>query len=98
MEAALSNPTNPDFVSESTSTSDPTTARTSQPPEALLGMRSLDTTLAPASTVGLSRGPTPAFVDAFSEWNNEVFDPLGWTLDGLVDFPMDQGFWGTEIE
>ena len=29
--------------------------------------------------------PTPAF--NYDDMNYEVFDPLNWTLDGLVDFP-----------
>ena len=49
--------------------------------------------LAPAGpSAAPSRVPTPAGVapgagDGFGEFNNEVFDPLGWMLDGLVDLP-----------
>lgn len=50
----------------------------------------MDITLAPPS-FGPSRGTTPIYTDAFSEWNNQVFDPLNWSLDGLVDLPFSTG-------
>jgi hypothetical protein len=45
---------------------------------------------------------TPALGEnpAFGEWNNEVFDPLNWMLDGLVDFPYsfsNQGVDGSAL-
>ena len=94
----MNNPTNPDYSVESASTSGPATARTSQPPEGVSLLKPLDTTLAPPSSLGPSRGTTPAFFDNLSEWNNEVFDPLGWTLDGLVDLPYPMGTQPMDID
>lgn len=47
--------------------------------------KALDTILAPPSS-GISRAVTPGVGD-YGEWSNDVFDPLNWMLDGLVDFP-----------
>ena len=39
----------------------------------------------------MSRAVTPGGDYGFGEWNNEVFDPLTWMLDGLVDLPYGLG-------
>ncbi|KAI4155319.1 MAG: hypothetical protein LQ340_001057 [Diploschistes diacapsis] len=90
LEAALNNPTNPEYA-DSFSTSGPATARTPQPPDMPPFSKPIDATLAPPSSTGISRGTTPAFLEGFGEWNNEVFDPLSWTLDGLVELPFPIG-------
>ena len=78
--AAMKNPTNPDSAEDSRSSSTP-----------------LDNTLAPPSHSMHPQGMTShlppnlagpgAILGGFGENNYEVFDPLNWMLDGLVDFP-----------
>lgn len=45
----------------------------------------VDQSLAPS----VAPGDTTATPDELRFDNNEVFDPLNWMLDGLVDFPSD---------
>ena len=52
--------------------------------------KALDTTLAPPSSA-LSRAVTPGGDYGLGEWNNEVFDPLNWILDGIVGLPSGIG-------
>lgn len=77
--AAMKNPTNPESAEDSRASSTP-----------------LDSTLAPPSHTmhhGLSSNqlqPSLAGLGGmggYGESNYEVFDPLNWMLDGLVDFP-----------
>jgi len=76
--AAMKNPTNPESAEESRASSTP-----------------LDNTLAPPShtihhTLSNHLQPSLSGIGAmggYGESNYEVFDPLNWMLDGLVDFP-----------
>jgi hypothetical protein len=77
--AALKNPTNPESAEDSRASSTP-----------------LDNTLAPPSHAmhsGLQNHLQPlatlAPMTAYNDSTYEVFDPLNWMLDGLVDFPYD---------
>lgn len=91
--AFLKNPTNPDSNADSSSTNsiaplhsstvtpggsgtDPSLAPAPPPPSTGIGTLS---TSASGTGVSLPSG--------FLEANYEVFDPLNWMLDGLVDFP-----------
>ena len=77
--AALRNPTNPDSAAESSASS--VADHNLMPPAPLLGGPSSSGT----GTV------TPGPDNTFGEQNYEVFDPLNWMLDGLVDFPYSLG-------
>lgn len=39
------------------------------------------------SLSAISGTVTPGMTNPYGETNYEVFDPLNWMLDGLVDFP-----------
>jgi hypothetical protein len=90
IEAYLKNPTNPDSAADSSAASSVGLPRTqsstpgisggdpSLAPAPMLTQPSLGVQ-APGSSVGLPSG--------FMEPNYEVFDPLNWLLDGLVDLP-----------
>ncbi|RJE18482.1 Transcription factor [Aspergillus sclerotialis] len=91
LEAYLKNPTNPDSGADSSATSSVGAMRTmSSTP----GVSTADPSLAPApvltqNTLGMQApsngmGNLPS---GFMEPNYEVFDPLNWLLDGLVDLP-----------
>jgi hypothetical protein len=93
IEAYLKNPTNPDSNGDSSAASSiaPPRASSSTP-----GAAGGDPSLAPPPPLphhlGLSStssGVTglPSAINGFLEPNYEVFDPLNWLLDGLVDFP-----------
>ncbi|KAF7170155.1 hypothetical protein CNMCM6106_004939 [Aspergillus hiratsukae] len=90
IEAYLKNPTNPDSNSDSSASSTAeAAARTSTSTPGLPG----DPSLAPAPMLAQgSLGVPPAsgvasLPSGFLEPNYEVFDPLNWLLDGLVDLP-----------
>jgi hypothetical protein len=91
--AFLKNPTNPDSNADSSSANsiaplhsstvtpgasgtDPSLAPAPPPPSTGIGALG---TSASGAAVGLASG--------YLEPNYEVFDPLNWVLDGLVDFP-----------
>ncbi|KKZ66055.1 hypothetical protein EMCG_08168 [[Emmonsia] crescens] len=95
LESFLKNPTNPDSNADSSASSvTPLRASSSTP-----GVPGADPSLAPAppshsaniggggilSTSGPGNGI--GLLGGFMEPNYEVFDPLNWMLDGLVDFP-----------
>ena len=93
LTAYLKNPTNPDSNGDSSAASSiaPPRASSSTP-----GAAGGDPSLAPPPPLphhlGLSStssGVTgfPSAINGFLEPNYEVFDPLNWLLDGLVDFP-----------
>ncbi|PYH84096.1 hypothetical protein BO82DRAFT_305661 [Aspergillus uvarum CBS 121591] len=89
IEACLKNPTNPDSNAESSASSTgPTRTSTATP-----GVGGADPSLAPAPLLpqtGISvppSGAVGALPSGFIEPNYEVFDPLNWLLDGLVDLP-----------
>lgn len=89
--AYLKNPTNPDSAADSSATSSvgPVHTSTITP-----GMSGNDPSLAPApllsqSSLGIQPPATHhnGLPSGFIEPNYEVFDPLNWLLDGLVDLP-----------
>lgn len=88
--AYLKNPTNPDSNADSSASSSvgPLHTSTSTP-----GVSAADPSLAPAPLLpAASLGVQPnngvgALPSGFMEPNYEVFDPLNWLLDGLVDLP-----------
>lgn len=101
IEASLKNPTDPDSGGESTGLAQ------GQVTSATPGVTG-DPSLAPApavphglamstSTSGVGNMPSAA-VTGFMEPNYEVFDPLNWLLDGLVDFPYNMPMQGMETQ
>ncbi|KAJ5287681.1 hypothetical protein N7478_003367 [Penicillium angulare] len=90
IEAYLKNPTNPDSTADSSAASSvgPPRTQSSTP-----GISGGDPSLAPApmiSQAALGVGTSSAvggLPSGFMEPNYEVFDPLNWLLDGLVDLP-----------
>lgn len=98
MLAYLKNPTNPDSGPDSSSSSlshlrtststpnalgnpaDPSLAPVPPPPST--GIGGLSSSLSGNSLTTMGSLPSGLF-----EPNYEVFDPLNWILDGLVDFP-----------
>ncbi|KAJ5534558.1 hypothetical protein N7527_000812 [Penicillium freii] len=91
IEAYLKNPTNPDSAADSSATSSvgPVHTSTITP-----GMSGNDPSLAPApllsqASLGIQPSATQpnGLPSGFIEPNYEVFDPLNWLLDGLVDLP-----------
>ncbi|CAI7611554.1 unnamed protein product [Penicillium pancosmium] len=97
IEAYLKNPTNPDSAADSSATSSvgPLHTSTSTP-----GISGGDPSLAPAPMIpanlgvqapGTGVGGLPS---GFMEPNYEVFDPLNWLLDGLVDLPYSYSAMG----
>jgi hypothetical protein len=86
--AAIKNPTNPDSAAESSASSTHLDS-TLMPPSHQLNNQ----LLAAAGTVTPNHGnhglPSNMLSGGvgYSESNYEVFDPLNWMLDGLVDFP-----------
>lgn len=92
--AYLKNPTNPDSADSSAASSIAPPRTSSSTP----GVAGGDPSLAPApplpqtnlglpSSVNNGVGGLPSSITGFMEPNYEVFDPLNWLLDGLVDFP-----------
>ncbi|KAL2812860.1 hypothetical protein BJX63DRAFT_421565 [Aspergillus granulosus] len=97
IEAYLKNPTNPDSNAESSASS------SAGPPRASPAIAGGDPSLAPPllsqpnlgvqSSNGLGSLPS-----GFMEPNYEVFDPLNWLLDGLVDMPYPYSVSGMEAQ
>lgn len=89
--AYLKNPTNPDSNAESSNSSSIQPTRTSTATPGVAG--AADPSLAPApmlpqANMGVSApSAVGALPSGFMEPNYEVFDPLNWLLDGLVDLP-----------
>ncbi|PBP22475.1 hypothetical protein BUE80_DR006715 [Diplocarpon rosae] len=85
LEAAVENPTNPDSAAESSASSthmDATLVPSSHQLHNQLG------SLAAGSITPSSHSlPSGMMGVGYSQSNYEVFDPLNWMLDGLVDFP-----------
>ena len=79
--AAIKNPTNPDSADESRSSSTPLDNTLVPPSHSMHEHPVMTSHLAPTLT-----GPG-AMLGGYAESNYEVFDPLNWMLDGLVDFP-----------
>ncbi|KAJ6131481.1 C6 transcription factor (Leu3) [Penicillium sp. IBT 18751x] len=90
IEAYLKNPTNPDSTADSSVGSSVGPPRTSSSTPGIAGG---DPSLAPAPILpNLGVGAAPSngaggLPSGFIEPNYEVFDPLNWLLDGLVDLP-----------
>jgi hypothetical protein len=83
--AAMKNPTNPDSAAESSASSTHLDT-TLMPPSHQLQNQLL---AAAAGAVTPNHGLPSHMMSGvgYSESNYEVFDPLNWMLDGLVDFP-----------
>ncbi|KAJ5130343.1 uncharacterized protein N7515_006382 [Penicillium bovifimosum] len=101
IEAYLQNPTNPDSAADSSATPSvgPVHPSTTTP-----GISGNDPSLAPAPLLSQASLGIQAPADqpnglpsGFMEPNYEVFDPLNWLLDGLVDLPYSYSTVG-EIE
>jgi hypothetical protein len=82
----MKNPTNPDSAAESSASSTHLDS-TLMPPSHQLSNQLLAATDAVIPNHGLSSNTMLAGNVGYSESNYEVFDPLNWMLDGLVDFP-----------
>ncbi|KAH6669258.1 hypothetical protein B0J14DRAFT_115451 [Halenospora varia] len=84
---ALKNPTNPDSAAESSASSTHQMDTTLMPPSHQLQNQLL---AAATGAVTPNNGlPSAGMMGSvgYNESNYEVFDPLNWMLDGLVDFP-----------
>ncbi|KKK19251.1 hypothetical protein AOCH_005713 [Aspergillus ochraceoroseus] len=96
IEAYLKNPTNPDSNTDSSASSSVGPMRTSP------GIAGGDPSLAPAPLLGQanlgvqSGNGVAGLPSGFMEPNYEVFDPLNWLLDGLVDLPYSYSLSGME--
>jgi len=87
LEAAMKNPTNPDSAAESSASSTHLDS-TLMPPSHQLHNQLLAAAGAVTPNQGLNSTSTMLSGGVgYSESNYEVFDPLNWMLDGLVDFP-----------
>ncbi|KAN0093765.1 hypothetical protein V8E51_016949 [Hyaloscypha variabilis] len=86
LEAAMKNPTNPDSAAESSASSTHMDA-TLMPPAHQLQNQLLVAAGAVTPNHGLPSSSMISGSVGYSESNYEVFDPLNWMLDGLVDFP-----------
>lgn len=51
------------------------------------GMPGMPGTITPNTPAAMASGVGMTGMGSFGEANYEVFDPLNWMLDGLVDFP-----------
>lgn len=97
IEAYLKNPTNPDSAADSSAASSVGPPRTSSSTPGLAGG---DPSLAPAPILSQAAiGVQPnngvgGLPSGFMEPNYEVFDPLNWLLDGLVDLPYSYSTMG----
>jgi hypothetical protein len=96
IEAYLKNPTNPDSAADSSAASSVGPPRTSSSTPGITGG---DPSLAPAPILpNLGVGPPSngagGLPSGFMEPNYEVFDPLNWLLDGLVDLPYSYSTMG----
>ncbi|KAJ5174874.1 uncharacterized protein N7482_000751 [Penicillium canariense] len=98
IEAYLKNPTNPDSAADSSAASSIGLPRTQSSTPGISGG---DPSLAPAPmltqpSLGI-QAPGSGFSglpSGFMEPNYEVFDPLNWLLDGLVDLPSSYSTMG----
>ncbi|CAL5872606.1 uncharacterized protein PFLUO_LOCUS6871 [Penicillium psychrofluorescens] len=98
IEAYLKNPTNPDSAADSSAASSVGPVRTSSSTPGITGG---DPSLAPApmlpqASLGVqaSGNGVGGLPSGFMEPNYEVFDPLNWLLDGLVDLPYSYSTMG----
>ncbi|TAQ85157.1 hypothetical protein B7494_g6518 [Chlorociboria aeruginascens] len=86
LEAAMKNPTNPDSAAGSSASSTHMDS-TLMPPSHQLGNQLLAATTAVTPNNSMTPNSNMMGGVGYSEGNYEVFDPLNWMLDGLVDFP-----------
>jgi len=84
LEAAMKNPTNPDSATESRASS--TQLESTLMPSSHGLHAGLQSQLQP-NLSNMGGAGTPGITNPYGESNYEVFDPLHWMLDGLVDFP-----------
>lgn len=88
--ALLKNPTNPESNVDSSANSSVTPLHTSSSTP-ITGNADPSLAPAPLPPTGLGNLSTPGassgLPSGFMESTYEVFDPLNWMLDGLVDFP-----------
>lgn len=112
--AYLKNPTNPDSTESSASSSVGPSAFNTSTSTPAISNTGTDPSLAPAppppttgigSGIGLSSTTTTSggvnmnsLPSGLMELNYEVFDPLNWMLDGLIEFPQMYGPVGLEQE
>jgi len=82
----MKNPTNPDSAAESSASSTHLDS-TLMPSSHQLQSQLLAAAGAVTPSHGLPSGSMLSGSVGYSESNYEVFDPLNWMLDGLVDFP-----------
>jgi len=94
LDASTQNhPTNPDSAAESSASSTHhLDATNTLPPSHQLNAQLLSAAGIPSSNASNNRSVTPqnglpSGMLGYNESNYEVFDPLNWMLDGLVDFP-----------
>ncbi|KAG9241517.1 hypothetical protein BJ878DRAFT_427949 [Calycina marina] len=86
IDAKINNPTNPDSASDCQASS------TTRLDSTLMQPQQIDSQLlvaagAVSSNHGLPGNNMMGGTSGYNESNYEVFDPLNWMLDGLVDFP-----------
>lgn len=81
----MKNPTNPDSAAESSASSTHMDTATLMPPSHQLQNQLLAATGNVTPNNGLASGMMNGV--GYGESSYEVFDPLNWMLDGLVDFP-----------
>ncbi|KAL2814543.1 hypothetical protein BDW59DRAFT_154346 [Aspergillus cavernicola] len=97
IEAYLKNPTNPDSNTDSSASSSVGPPRTS--PGIAGGDPSLAPPLLPQANMSVQSGNgLGGLPSGFMEPNYEVFDPLNWLLDGLVDLPYPYSVSGMETQ
>lgn len=82
----MKNPTHPESAAESSASSTHHMDTTLMPPSHQLQSHLL---VASSSNGGMTpnHGLPSGMMGGYNESNYEVFDPLNWMLDGLVDFP-----------
>lgn len=86
LEAAMKNPTKPDSAAESSASSTHMDS-TLMPPSHQIQNQLLAAAGAVTPNHGLPSQSLLSGNVGYNESNYEVFDPLNWMLDGLVDFP-----------
>ncbi|KAI9673585.1 MAG: hypothetical protein M1817_002221 [Caeruleum heppii] len=82
LDSAVKNPTNPD------SAADESSASSMLDPD--VGLTGVDSLVIPPTALNAGT-VTPSMSIGFGDSNYEVFDPLNWVFDGLVDFPYSFG-------
>jgi hypothetical protein len=86
-QKAMKNPTNPDSATDSSASSAPLDSTLLPSNSGLQGGLQMQQSSLQPTGGSLAGSVTPGGIGAFGDSNYEVFDPLNWMLDGLVDFP-----------